>query len=360
MRNILFISNTYYQVIEMIQMKLTLFKEAKATAIISDCSNNAEKVLNRLKATGIFDQCYFIRVKEQLHRKKTSLDKIRQIPMFISGNGDVWDALQLGCYDEIIYYNQDDIIFSIYAKLYRENPNLKVSRFEESIYSYDSGSWTALKYTAAQVVRKLLGRKNLEEAYSNFYCYFPELYHGDMDVVPVPAISEEHGLADILTKVFDLHFKQDDYKYKYIYFSSVYDFEGNKPIGELDLVKRIAEVVGNDNLLVKVHPRDDAGRFTDTGLNVDTHSNVPWEAIQLGMDFSQHIFLSVNSSSVISATLLQDNPPKVFYMYDLCDIESNSAARKGIESLKRVVFSQFLNDRKNQICVAKKLEDILG
>lgn len=360
MKNILFVSHTYYQVITMIQMRLTLFKDAKTTAIISDSSNNAEKVFNRLKAMSIFEKCYFIKIKEELFRKKTSLDKIRQIPMFVSGNGDIWDSLPLGYYDEIIYYNQDEIIFSLYAKLYRENQNLKVSRFEEGIFSYGFGTWPSLKCTIAQVIRKVLGRKNLEEAYSNYYCYYPELYHGTMAVIPIPSISEDNGLSNILQKVFNLNFNQDDYRYRYIYFSSTLGSEGKNPIGELELVKRIAELVGNDNLLVKVHPRDDASRFIDAGMNVDIHSNVPWEAIQMGMDFSQHVFLSITSNSAITMTLLQDKPPKVFYMYKLCNTGANSHLQKCIESVESVIFDEFMNDKKIQVYVAKKLEDILN
>lgn len=359
MKKILIICNTYYQVIEMVQLRLTLFKDDMVVSVISDCSNNAENVFNRLRDIKVFDGCYFVKRKAVLARKKTLLDKVKSIPTFIFGKGSIWDEIPLGNFDEIIFYNQDDDMFVLFAKLYERNQNLLISRFEESIYSYESGRWTAVKYSVAQAFRKLMGKKNLEEAYKNFYCFFPELYHGNMNPVEIPAISANSRLPDILNTAFNLCIEDNAYNYKYIFFSSVGDFEGGRPIGEIALIKDIAELVGNDNLLVKVHPRDDTSRFIKEGLHVDTHSNVPWEIIQLGRDFSNHIFLSVNSTSVMTVTLLQDNPPTVFYLYKLCDLNGNVSIESTLNSLEDIVLGNFMKHRRARIHVAERLEDIL-
>ena len=359
MKKILIICNTYYQVIEMIQLRLTLFKDDMVTSVISDCSNNAENVSNRLKDIKIFNDSYFVKRKAMLARKKLFLDKVKSVPMFIFGKGSVWDEMPFDNFDEMIFFNQDDDIFVLYAKLYERNQNLQVSRFEESIYSYESGRWAALKYSIAQAFRKLIGKKSLEEAYRNFYCYFPELYHGNMIPIKIPAISANGRLPDILNTIFDLHIQENAYSYRYIFFSSTGDIEGGKPIGELDLIKDVARLVGNDNLLVKVHPRDNVDRFIKEGLHVDINSNVPWEIIQLGRDFSHHIFLSVNSTSVITVTLLQENPPTVFYMYKLCNINANMSIKSSLNSLEGIIHGNFMKHRKTRILVAEKLEDIL-
>ncbi len=107
------------------------------------------------------------------------------------------------------------------------------------------------------------------------------------------------------------------YPQKYIFFASVYDFEGEEPVGELEFALALANKVGFDNLLVKVHPRDDVNRFKNVGLNVDKNSQMPWEVIQLNYDFSDSVFITVASTSVLTISLIVDKSPKIYFAHRL-------------------------------------------
>ena len=76
-----------------------------------------------------------------------------------------------------------------------------------------------------------------------------------------------------------------------------------------------------DNLLIKVHPRDNTGEFEKSGLNVYPGSDVPWEAIQLNYDFSNHVFLTCTSNSILSVDVMLEKGPEVYFLYNLCNAE---------------------------------------
>ncbi len=130
-------------------------------------------------------------------------------------------------------------------------------------------------------LRKIIGKPVIENSFLNFYCFYPQIYKGYLKPVEVPMIQLNSEICVALRKVFELDDKKLSYKYKYIFFTSVYDFEGGKPVGEYELVCKIADIVGKDNLLIKTHPRDTRTLYVDNGFNVDENSSVPWEAIQL-------------------------------------------------------------------------------
>ena len=90
------------------------------------------------------------------------------------------------------------------------------------------------------------------ESTKKVYCLYPDLYFGKLLVEKIPAIKTDSELINILKKVFNVDIDKKSYKEKYIYFSSICDFEGGKPIGEFELIKNIAHLVGKDNLLIKI------------------------------------------------------------------------------------------------------------
>lgn len=359
MRKILCVCNTYFQLITAIQMKLTMFKMDEVTLLLSDHSNNSEIIFQRVLKMEFFEHCYYIRTKIGPKGKTELRKKITDLKSFITGRDKRWEFIDLDFQDEIIYYNELSEIYSLFAYLSKKNPNLKVSRMEEGILSYRGGLHSNRINSVAKPIRRILGMKTIEEAYHNFYCFYPELYTGDFDVKKIPEIEKDSEISNIVSKVFQADFLNTSYDFKYIYFSSVYDAEGGEPIGELKLIKKIADLVGRDNLLVKVHPRDDIARFEKEGLKVDTNSSIPWEAVQLGRDFSNHVFLTTNSTSAISVSLLQENPPKVFYMYKLCDISKNTSAQESVKVIESVLKSDFVKERIVTIQIAEGLQDII-
>lgn len=358
MKKIIFICNTYFQLIEAIQLKNTLFYYESVTVVFSDHSRNAENIVERVKSLGFFEQCYFWSSFEKMKEQKVdSRENRRLLSCEITGKDGYSNPFESNFYDELIYYNQLDNLKVVFAELYEKNPQIKVSRFEEGIFSYADGEYLAKKDKIVNPLRKMFGKKTLLECQHSFYCFYPELYKGHLNPVQIPKIEADGKTAQILSRLFDT--STAVYPQKYIFFSSVFDFEGGAPVGELNVIKQVAALVGNENLIVKVHPRDSIDRFVSAGLNVDKNSAIPWEAIQLGRDFSDHVFLTVNSGSVLSVSMLQEKKPKIHFLYKLCDLSGNPAASVNTRKISEILSETCLKDKLSDVDAPESLDAIL-
>ena len=168
-------------------------------------------------------------------------------------------------------------------------------------------------------------------------------------------------IKSILATIFDVkNNNKSSYNEKYIYFSSICDFEGGEAIGELKLIRKIANIVGKDNLLIKIHPRDVRDVYKKEGLKIDKSSSVPWEVIQLLYDFKDKVFLTATSSSVLMSNAITGKHIKSFYLYPACSIKNNYIATKVVNALE-VYFNQFANKEIfENITVTDNLNDILN
>lgn len=339
MKRVFCICNTYYQLLMGIVMKNTLFINDDMIVAISDYSNNAEQVAQRVKDEKIFSDVFYLQIKDFEVSQPNFLQALKIIKNLVFGSKkSLIDICGVNKIDLFLYYNCGLFTTSIFSDLYRQNPHIQVARFEEGILSYEQRIVLNKKQKVASVFRSILRKKNLIQITKNFYCVYPDFYKGDLQTVSIPKTGlNDRKIADILKKIFMKSKNVVFYPQKYIYFSSVYDFEGGEPVGELQLILKIAKLVGNDNLIVKVHPRDNPDRFVKRGLVVDDNSFAPWEAIQLNGEFGDKKFLTIFSGGVLSINMLLENPTQTFFLYSLCDIEKNKLASESVKNVERLL-----------------------
>lgn len=358
----LIISNTHYQTIFAIQLRLTIFKSDEVFLIISDHSRGSEEVCARLKLLNIFNEIYYVKSRECVYKnsKRKEWDDFFKLT-FCKSNRYSFYLINIKnpCFDEVVAFNYDSDLYGLHAILSRINPNIEFSMMEEGIITYSKGISTSKKLKLCGRIRNLTGKKKLCDSLGNFYCYYPQIYKGNLNPINVPVISNNSEISQDLKFIFGLKEKIEGYKQKFIFFTSVYDFEGGKPVGEYELVCKIADLVGKDNLLVKTHPRDTRSIYTDNGFNVDKNSSIPWEAIQLSGDFSDKIFMTINSGSVLSGSTMSEKTVRTYYMYKLCDISGNESCKKNARDIESLLQNDDMKKILKTVHIAEKLVDIL-
>lgn len=328
---ILIMCNTYFQLITAIQMKLTMHSDAHVGVVLTDHTRGLPDIEEPLKECKVFNEvcCMECRLNDNASSPDVEhiLRTVYSIVMRSKKN-----AFFGKYFDKLIYFNLSASTILLYNELQSVNKKIQVARFEEGVLSYGASwndDWRLIDSKSVKLgcrIRQWLGKTNITDYLEDYYCFFPELYEGTLNPIAIPKISEEnYKLKQILGKTFQLDTITERYDERYIYFSSVGDFEGGSPVGEFDLVTKIAELVGKKNLLIKTHPRDETGCYQKAGFKVASMSAAPWEAIQLNSDFSEHVFLTNVSGSVLSVNLCMEKGPKTFFMYPLCDNKHNSA-----------------------------------
>lgn len=365
MKKILGVCNTYYQLITMIQLKCTLFRNDYVAVLVSDHSKNTRQIVQNLKASNCFEAVEFIETKSLDYGGHGMIKKIVGIFSALKGKpGCNIRLLDKIVFDEFMYFNNGLSTSAIGERLCRINNRLVCSQYEESILSYDiaakHGNFRELskRMKVVYILQTITGKRRVSDLCQKFCCYYPEYYHGKCSTVKIPLLNENEEFKKIISKVFQLDKSSFEYKQKYIFFSSVGDFEGGHPIGEVNLAKRIAGLVGKENLLLKLHPRDNTGTFEKAGFNIDKNSDIPWEAIQLNYDFGNHVFLTATSTSVLTINLLLEKHPKVYFLYPLCDIAGNNAVKPSVEALEKI-FHEDNGFPFSGIYLSERLSDIL-
>lgn len=322
MSNILIVCNTYYQLIAAIQMRITIFTKDYVDVILSDHSSNSKQVTQNLCKTGIFNDVRFLQSKELDCYPHRNLEGIKTVLNGILGE---YEPLKgSGPYDLLFYFNQSVSIYQIFGYAYKCNKKLKCYRFEEGILSYKSIIQPLCKKRLSQriqailIARCVVGKPNIQRLTKGIYCFYPELFEGcDLVCHPIPALRRmDISFIEKINKTFDYHPDLETYPKRYIFFASSSDVDGT-PVGETELVLQIAELVGRENLLVKMHPRDERDVYERQGITVARNSAIPWEVIQLNNDFSDHIFMTICSGSVLNASALIGDRIPTFFLYPI-------------------------------------------
>jgi len=357
----LILVNTLYQMIVAIQLNNTVFTRDSVSLLISDHVRDAEKISQKVRGLNIFETVGFIETKGIIENRN-ALDKLKDFFDFSFKSNNRYSyylkSFDNLFFDEFLCYNFWTDSYGLYSILYKHNSNITFSFFEEGILSYHFSPMDTGRRKLIRVIRKLLGKKSVTDAFGGFYCFYPELYHGDLKPIKIASISSNDPTASQIRKVFDIE-NNVEYSEKYIFFSSVYDFDGETPIGEFDLLLKISESVGRDNLIVKVHPRDTRSIYKENGIKVDSYSGAPWEAILLSGDFRKNVFLTTTSSSVLAGALMLPYPSETIFLYKLCDYERNGIAVKAVHEIEQTLDNQKVKNLFARISIAESLEDLL-
>lgn len=356
-KQILIVCNTYYQLIMALRMNETLFAQDSVHVILTDRAPNAAKVSENIKQMAIFETIHYIETAAYCQKRDTAIEKARDILELVFGSRKFRDITDRFV-DKFLYYNDDLFEEVVFACLYQKNKQLQGAKFEEGILSYNYLPKKNMKFACGNVLRKLIGKDNLQVRTTVFYCCHPDAYYGEKQTVTIPCIDKSSGVRDVLANAFGITEQLLDYKEKYIYFSSVYDFEGGLPIGELDAVKKIADVVGIDNLLIKKHPRDQRNAWCEAGFHVDRNSGLPWEAIQFAMDCADKVFITANSGSVLSVNMLLDPMPRVVFVYPCCDLSGNPTAQSTIDTIEKLLDNPKIKNMLTNVVKVKSAEEI--
>jgi hypothetical protein len=316
--DLFFLCNTYMQVINAIQIRTKLFPDAVADIAISDHSNGSRQVYERLKMEKVFDKVLFVESRV-IYFEQNKLEDIKDVWGLVTGKCKKFENLikeTREAYDYIFYYNVDFVLDLIYENSIKHGIKPMCVRFEEGIASYSNMKKKEItggkRAEVIYKIRKMLGKPIVWELTNTFYCYYPNLLNQDetYKVHAIPKLQREDSeLVNLLNYIFDYK-ESKEYKTKYIYFGMINNTYsgGIAEVDEINLIMQIAKRFGNDNFILKKHPRDTRIICEQNGIHVMKGSSIPWEVIQLNNKFDNQVFITISSGSILNATaLLADN-----------------------------------------------------
>lgn len=320
---VLIIINSAFQMISGTQVVLNYFSNDKVDVLITDRLADYSLLCEKFRETEIYENVYSMNTKNRIWKnwQHTVLgfyyDTLIKKAFAQIDNG----------YDICLFANISGVSTCLATYLHKKYKT-KLYMYEDGFASYSDYYMRLFHeaYSNSGLADLLFyGREKRAIRYvSKYFVFNPELisdWNYNFDIVFIPKIDSDSEVIKILNKVFDYDQLADDYQKKVVFFEESYFADGIE-IGDIELIKQIADIVGTENIIVKIHPRNTINRFSDAGYITNVNTSVPWEIIALNQNFSNTMLMTISSgSSITSYFISKKKADKSILLYEMDGID---------------------------------------
>ncbi|MCR5323416.1 MAG: alpha-2,8-polysialyltransferase family protein [Lachnospiraceae bacterium] len=135
---------------------------------------------------------------------------------------------------------------------------------------------------------------------------------------------------NIVNEVFDYQGIEEGYNRKYIFMEESYFADGIE-VNDVQMIEKIADKVGKENIMIKIHPRNPINRFEELGYKTNKNTSIPWEVICMNnKDITDKILISISSASIVMPSVIFGYNIKAYSL--LNSLSSNNAITEKIGS----------------------------
>ena len=302
-------------------METTSYGQIKWDLLLLEEPAFGKILFDRITSLGIFRKTYFV---ESAWSKLRNLQKqrIKWAGIYLNRNNiyKIWPDLSCDFreYQYMSFCPAADFFVCNFAHFF--NNTIKYIWFARKMLRHNSG------------------KKNIECQ----YLYRPEMANYGVPFTRVKArfLDPDSETARIADVIFD--FKPHDIiKEKYIYFDNAFAKDGINT-NDHEILRTVSEIVGKDNLLVKVHPRNDPSIYEGTGLKVNKKNYIPWEIYYFHKEMLENkILIGAVSTALLSPFLYFDSRQKVISLVEMLELDKmNEKFRKLVIDIKKIVMKQ--------------------
>ena len=328
MGRVLFAVDSFFQLIEATNLRITVYKDDDADVAIYASTPNAKEITSRLNKSGLFTNCYFLNTS--LVRCGSKYSAVEKAPKYFAYIGTLINPVSYTLktleisdlkYDKFLFSGYGALPECIFNAIRKINTNIECFRFEDSYVSYtreygkEKGGFR-IKFE--HIMHNLFHGANIEEYIKGYYFAEPGLVQVEFSypILESPRINrQDKRLINLLNDVFGYNKVVDLYGEKFIFFESG-DSYFQKNDEDVGFITELIRFVGKDNVLVKRHPRCVENRFERLGVHIAKNSSVPWELIQLNKTMDGKVFITTTSAAALSSAVYFGDDCKSILLYE--------------------------------------------
>lgn len=333
MANRLFICNTPYQLLIAAHMAENMFTGDITDVILSNHFSGTKEIAERInKEKLVFRHAYYVESFEFSRRKgKYQRTRLKNRVLYgINIKHELGNFIELiETYDEMYIANYEcftELVFN-YIRRYM-NSKIKVFSFEDGYGSLCDDWMIHVAEVEKSSARKWFDRRMLNlwytpEVYAGYYVLKPDYLSFDVPchVMKIKELPLKNLMfLDKINRIFGYKAEEcDNYENKVILFEESAQAEGIEFSGDIETADGIADIVGEENIIVKRHPRNTKDRFAEAGYKTNKNTWIPWEVIILNQDVSNSIMIAIGCSSIITSHILKNINQKSIYLFRYVD-----------------------------------------
>lgn len=354
---ILFRCDSVYQLMNAIQIKITLLKDEAADLLLSD-HTNFESLIPALRESGIFEE-----VKRLFSKKKAdeywtySKEERKNISRYPQEYVDM-DVLDKEYTDFYISFETAYAKLMYYAMI-KNGMHPKVHLFEDGMATYVCD--VKKRCMEDGMDHEFYKEDRFIDHIERLLLYDPVLFTGEKMPFPIEKIPAIDHKDKEVKKIFHSIFGEAKLpKEKFIFLEEAF-FDDKIPSNDLELVLRIADIVGKDQMIIKLHPRNKVNRFKEYGFQTMEHTQVPWEITLMDEEITDKIIFTVSSNASITSKLIFEKNMNVIMLYRMFTGKTWLMGNANFSLYHERSIKEFNKDRKNIYCPHSfdEMEEIL-
>lgn len=331
MKSVAFYAFTPFQVITALAIKRVYFNDWNADIILEDSVVERDHLRDNIQDYRIFENVYYTnrgacfnkygnRFKHEWFRFLSTVKPgvLTGKDAYINNRYDVFISTEIDYWTESIYYN-----------LRRVNPGIEVSLMDEGYSSYTY--FFREKYKPIILKNRLkklpldiccaLGlRYSIPRDAKKLYLFEPDLNCWDEVPYELKGIDVKNNDSFVNTVNQAFGFPEnfatsiEDFRLPYIYFEESF-FWMNRNSNDQGIISNIADIVGKENMIIKLHPRNQINRFKEFGFKTNKTVGVPWELFAINSTSEDTTYITFSSGAVLNYKFLVSKAMRTILLY---------------------------------------------
>ena len=301
--SLLIVCNTPFQIIVACHVLQTYYANADVDLYISSGIGGYAQLVENARQTGMFREVQANPIHKTFCKGKGLVAKCSYV---FRRTSEIIKTLLLARsvskrhYDVLLFSNISVFTKRLTTLLLRHNPTCKIELFEEGTISYTrqfvEGDAPTTPY------RRFVDKYGIVDRLSALYVFnsmFLSWGPKNGTIVTLPKLTNlSKDFLTQLNTIFGYESCVDKYDKKLIFFEESHAMEGYE-VPDIQMLEQIAQKIGRDNIMVKIHPRNPKNRFAQLGYKTNVNTSIPWELIILNQAMDDKILVTISSGSVI-------------------------------------------------------------
>ena len=325
---ILIESDSLIQFIVATHLRTTVFKDDEVDLLMYNSMPAAEKLFENIKDSGLYNNCYIISSVLGIGITKLPLGgkikkHLRWLEMLYSPlKGTQRDlVLENYKYDLFVYCANGIFLEGLFNVCRKVNPKMKCFRYEGSLTSYlhdNENAKGTFRIYFENIFKQHYKGLNLSGCVDKYYFFEPDLiqYKHNYVIDRLPKITSMDGnIIQMLNNIFDYSKTKDRINERFVAFEdgNLYFMNNSE---EVAIYNHTAEILGKNDFVVKLHPRNNCYRYNPELVRVNK-AIAPWEIYLLNQNISGKTLITSASGSIFTSLIYFGMDVNIILIYKL-------------------------------------------
>lgn len=316
--------HSLFNLILALQIRNSIYCDEPFDIVLFDTSEGMNRIYKIGYLNNIFDNIYFVRTKKKISKIRKSIYKYASFLSPQYGIKKILGINKITIYTDIFCWNPDDVFYH-FCRYY----NFKKRKYNIHLYADALGGFyidyphESPKYKIGLlnwIDKKIFKYEFIKNMDYDYYMFSPQFFVGKTErkLIEIPKIEK----VELLNQVFGYE-KALMPNEKFILIDESEDIKIDEE-KKKEFILRIKKILGNNNFIIKLHPRTRVDYYDDFDIKV-MENTIPWEIYCANNEVDDKVLIVHSSSAALLPIILFGKIPKIYVYFDILEAKIKDA-----------------------------------